>query len=127
MLPAETFEKLKLVGFAVNCPAGVVEPVPVSETVVVGFVGSLLVIVMLPGTAPAAVGVKVTDTGTDCPALIVFGVATPLIPNSAPLKVITETVRSDEPLFPMEKVDVPFDPIVTVPKSSAEGVRVICC
>ena len=87
----------------------------------------MLVIVMLPGTVPAVVGVKVTDTGTDCPALIVFGVATPLIPNSAPLKVITETVKSDEPLFPMEKVDVPFDPIVTLPKSSTEGVREICC
>ena len=65
LLPRDTLEKLKLPGVAVSCPRGVVEPVPVSETVVVGLFGSLLVSVILPGTVPAAVGANVTVTGTD--------------------------------------------------------------
>ncbi len=126
MLPIDTLGKLKLVGFTVNCPTGVVEPVPVRETVVVGLTGSLLVNVMLPGTAPAAVGVKVTVTGTDWPELIVLGVAIPEIANSAPFKVIIETVKSDAPLFEIARVPVPLEPSVTTPKSSEVGVTDIC-
>lgn len=126
LFPTETLAKLKLAGLAVNWPTGAVEPVPVSETDTVGLVGSLLVRVTLPGTAPEAVGAKVTVTGTDCPELIVLGVEIPLIANSAPAKVIIETVRSAAPVLAIEKFVVPFDPTVTVPRSRAVGVTEIC-
>src|SRR5208283_2546258 len=126
LLPTDRLAKLKLVGFAVNCPTGVVEPVPVRETVVVGFIGSLLVKVMLPGTAPAAVGVNVTVTGTDWPELIALGVAIPVIANSAPFNVIIETVKSAAPLFAITRLEVPFEPTDTVPKSRDVGVTDIC-
>jgi len=55
-LPAFTFPKLRLEEFALSCPAALVEPIPLSGTVTVGFVGSLLVMLRLPVDAPAAVG-----------------------------------------------------------------------
>lgn len=56
LLPVLTLPKLTDVGFACNCPGAVVEPVPASVTVVVGFAGSLLVMVSVPLTPPAPVG-----------------------------------------------------------------------
>jgi hypothetical protein len=53
--PRATLPKLKLVGFNVNCPMAVVEPVPV-KAIVDGDAGSLLVIEMLPESFCAAVG-----------------------------------------------------------------------
>ena len=55
-----------------------------------------------------------------------MGVAIPLIANSAPLKVIIETVKSDAPLFETVKLAVPFDPTATLPKSKDVGVMEIC-
>ena len=54
--PVATLPKLKLVVFAVNCPAPAGVPVPLSGTSTVGVVGSLLVRVMLPLAAPVAAG-----------------------------------------------------------------------
>ena len=107
LLPVDTVPKLKLAGFATNCPVAVVDPVPLRVTFVVGLVGSLLVIAMFPLALPADVGEKVTVTGTVCPVLIVFGVVIPLIPNSAPLIVIMEIVKSAEPTFVSTKFAVP--------------------
>ena len=56
LLPVLTLPKLTAAGFACNCPGAVVEPVPASATVVVGFAGSLLVIVNFPLTPPPPVG-----------------------------------------------------------------------
>jgi hypothetical protein len=126
LLPTATLAKFRLVGFAVNCPCAAVVPVPPNVTLDVGVFGSLLVNVMLPETAPAVVGEKVTVTGTVCPALIVFGVAIPLIPNSVPFNVITEMFRSAVPVFPTFNVAVPLDPTLTVPKSTALVLNEIC-
>jgi hypothetical protein len=54
--PVATLPKLTGVGLACNCPIGEVDPVPLRFTVVVGVLGSLLVIATLPETAPEAVG-----------------------------------------------------------------------
>ena len=124
LLPAATLPKLTLLGVAVSLPSAAVVPVPVSATVAVGVVGSLLVMVMLPLAAPEVVGEKVRLTGTDCPAAMVRGVVIPVSPNSAPFKVTTETTKSAAPLLPMVKVDVPFEPIDTVPKPTDAGVKV---
>ena len=59
-LPIATDPKLTVVEFAFNCPVAAVVPLPLNATVVVGLVGSLLVIVKLPVELPAAVGEKVT-------------------------------------------------------------------
>ena len=58
--------------------------------------------------------------------MIVRGVAIPVIPNSAPLSVITEMIKSAAPVFPIVREDVFFEPIETVPKSTAAGANVIC-
>jgi hypothetical protein len=55
-LPVFTFPKLRLEELALNCADAFVEPVPVSATVTVGFVGSLLVMLTLPVDPLAAVG-----------------------------------------------------------------------
>jgi hypothetical protein len=119
LLPTDTLEKFRLVGFAVNCPKAAVVPVPLKLMFAVGVLGSLVVRVRPPDTTPAAAGVNVTTTGTVCPALIVFGVAIPLMLNSAPFSVIIETVKSAAPVFPMTKLAAPLEPTLTVPKSSA--------
>jgi hypothetical protein len=109
------FPKLSELGASWSCPTADVEPVPSSVTVVVGFVGSLLVMVKLPVTAPAVVGLNVSATGTDCPALIVFGVAIPVAPNSASFMAITDMVRSEPPVFEMVRFALPVEPTLTVP------------
>ena len=126
LLPVDAVPKLKLVGFATNCPVAVVDPVPLRVTFVVGLVGSLLVIAMFPLALPADVGEKVTDTGTVCPVLIVFGVVIPLIPNSAPLIVIMEIIKSAEPTFVSTKFAVPLLPTVTLPKLSDPALTDSC-
>ena len=113
--PVATLAKLTEVGLACNCPTGEVDPDPLRFTVTVGVLGSLLVIVTLPETAPEAVGWNVRLMGTDCPALIVFGVVTPVSPNSEPVSEITEIVRSDPPAFEIVSTAFPVDPTLTVP------------
>ena len=54
--PVSTLPKLTDAMLACNCPTGEVDPVPLRFTVAVGVLGSLLVIVTLPETAPEAVG-----------------------------------------------------------------------
>jgi hypothetical protein len=117
-LPLVTVPKFKFVALIFNCATGVDDPVPFSATLVVGFVGSLLVIPMVPLALPAAVGEKLTVTGTLCPELIVFGVVIPLMPNSAPFNVTTDTARSEPPVFDNTRVLIPFVPIDTLPKST---------
>jgi hypothetical protein len=65
LLPVTTVPKLTLVGFAVRCPVAVVEPVPLSGTVTVGWLGSLLVISRFPLALPTAVGEKLSATWAD--------------------------------------------------------------
>jgi len=56
LLPVLTLPKLTDVGFACNCPNEDVDPVPLSETFIVGVAGSLLVIDNVPLAAPVTVG-----------------------------------------------------------------------
>lgn len=126
LLPTDTLENVRLVGLAVNCPTGAVDPVPLSVMVAVGVFGSLLVKVMLPEAGPDAAGVNVTVTGTVCPAIIVFGVAMPVIAKSAPLRVIMEMVKSPVPVLLIAKFAVPLEATVTVPKSREAGFTDNC-
>ena len=115
LLPMPTLPKLKDVGFACNCPAAAVEPVPANATVVVGLTGSLLVMESVPLAAPATVGWKVNPAETDWPTGIVFGVVIPLTPNPVPDTETKEIVRSAFPLFDIKRVAFPVDPSLTVP------------
>ena len=54
--PVPTLPRLRLDEFALSCPVALVVPVPLSATVNVGFVGSLLVMLKLPVDALTAVG-----------------------------------------------------------------------
>ena len=126
LLPVLTPPKLMLVGFAVSWPVGVDDPVPLSAIVTVGLLGSLLVTATLPVTLPDVVGENVTVACADCPALMVFGVVIPLIPNSAPLIVMTDTVKSADPALLSVRVALPWSPVDTVPKLIETGLTDIC-
>jgi hypothetical protein len=126
LLLVETFPKLTLAGFGLNCPTAVDEPVPLKLTTAVGVVGSLLVIVRLPDTAPATVGLNIKVNGAFCPALMVFGVVMPLIQKSTPESVRTETDKSAVPVFEMVRLDVPVEPTETLPKLTALELRLNC-
>ena len=102
------------------------DPVPVKLTTAVGVVGSLLVIVKLPDTAPAKVGLNVKVTGAFWPALMVLGVVMPLIPKSAPESVRTEIVKSAVPALEMVRLEVPVEPTETLPKLTALELRLSC-
>jgi hypothetical protein len=121
-----TLPKLKLVGLATRLPVAAVVPVPLSATVIAGFVGSLLVMERLPVAAPAVVGLNVSDNGADWPAAMTFGVVIPLTPKPAPVVDMAETVRSDAPVFDIVKLEVPFEPTVTLPKLTVVLLREIC-
>ena len=62
----------------------------------------------------------------DCPALMVFGVVIPLIPNALPVRVIIDTVKSAEPRLFKTRFAVPFSPFDTVPKSIEVGATDNC-
>lgn len=126
LLPIATVPKLRLVGLALNCPLGAELPVPLKGIFSVGFVGSLLTMAMLPLAAPAVVGENVTVAWADCPALMVFGVVIPLIPNPFPVNVSMEMVKSAEPRLFKTKLAVPFNPFETVPKSIEVGATDSC-
>ncbi len=103
-----------------------VTPVPVKLTTADGVVGSLLVIVRLPFTVPAIVGLNVNVTGAFCPALMVAGVVMPLIPKSAPVSVSTETVKFVVPVFEMVRLELPVELTATLPKLTVLELRLIC-
>jgi hypothetical protein len=126
LLPEATFPKPTFVGLALNCPSAAVVPFPVSVTLVVGVVGSLLVIAIPPVALPVAVGENVTDAEIDWPALTVRGVAIPLIPNSAPFTLISEITKSAVPPLLTTRFVVPLDPTDTVPKSIEVELRDTC-
>jgi hypothetical protein len=101
-------------------------PVPASATVIVGFTGSLLVIVMLPESLPTAVGLNVTPTFTLPPGVIVLGVVIPETPNGAPLTVINEIVRFAPPAFDMLSVLLSVVPTFALPKFRFVVLKLIC-
>jgi hypothetical protein len=102
------------------------DPVPLKLTTAVGVVGSLLVIVRLPDTAPAMVGLNVKVTEAFCPALMVAGVVMPLIPKSAPERVRREIVKFAVPKFEIVRLELPVEPTETLPKFTALELRLNC-
>jgi len=58
--PITTSPKLALEGVIVRAGPAAAEPVPLSGTLIDGFVGSLLAITIVPVAEPAAVGENVT-------------------------------------------------------------------
>ena len=119
--PVATVPKLTLEVLALSCPVGETDPVHVSGILSVGLLGSLLVMAILPVAAPATVGEKVTVACADWPALILFGVVTPLIPTSLPVKVIRETVKSADPALLSVRLALPLSPLESVPKLIEAG------
>ena len=126
LLPVATDPKLKLLGLAVSLPMAAVDPVPASAKFAVGVAGSFDTRAIFPVTAPLVVGAKLTVIGTDVPALIVFGVVIPETPNSDPVRLIMETIKSEAPLLPTVRVSGSVVPIDTVPKSRLVGDNVRC-
>ena len=82
MFPTITLPKLRLVGLDDKAPD--VTPVPLTGMVRVGL-DAFDVIVMLPLTAPAAVGVNVTLKVVLWPAASVTGAVMPLKLNPVPV------------------------------------------
>src|SRR5580698_4903761 len=101
-------------------------PIPVRATVAVGVFGSLLVILMLPESLPAVVGVNDTFIVALPPGTIVVGVVMPETPNGPPVTEINEMIRFAPPVF--VSVSEPFSvvPRVVLPKFSAVELRLIC-
>jgi len=75
VVPALTFPKARLVGFAVSITVPAV-PVPLSA-IVEGELGALLVIVIVPDKLPAVVGAKSALKVTLAPAATVLGIVNP--------------------------------------------------
>jgi hypothetical protein len=102
-------------------------PVPMRATVAVGEFGSLLVMVMLPESLPAVVGVNETFIVALPPGAIILGVVNPDTPNGPPFTEINEMIRFAPPVF--VTVSEPFNVVPTVasPKFSVVELRLICC
>jgi hypothetical protein len=102
-------------------------PVPVRVTITVGEVGSLLVMVILPESLPAVMGVNETFIVALRPGAIVLGVVMPEIPNGPPFSESNEMIRFAPPEF--VTVSEPFNvvPTAAFPKFSAVELKLICC
>jgi hypothetical protein len=92
----------------------------------VGFTGSLLVMVTVPVDSPDAVGRKVRDIVAVAPALMVFGVAMPVSPNAAPDTATIEMFRSALPEFEIVTLEFPVEPTPIDPNSTDVALRDIC-
>jgi len=119
LAPTFTDPNERLAG-RLSAPTAVVTPVPVMGTET-GEVLALLATEAEPLTAPAAWGVKVTDTLWFAPALIVTGKVTGESENPAPLRVMLETTRSLDPALVTTKFFELGTPTVTLPNARLEG------
>ena len=126
LVPVETVPKAREAALACNWPTGEFDPVPARFTVMVGLVGSLLVIVSVPDVDPLDVGWNDSESSTDCPALMVLGVVIPPTPKSEPVTESIETVKSELPAFEIVRLALPVDPTLTVPNCTEVLLREIC-
>ena len=92
----------------------------------VGFAGSLLVMVTLPVDSPDEVGLKVRDIVAVAPALMVLGVVRPVSANAAPDKATIEMFRSALPEFEMVTLELPVEPTLIDPNSTDVALSDIC-
>jgi len=90
-------------------------PVPLNETITFGCAGSLLVIVRMPFTAPAAVGANVTVTGVVAPGCTVNGMAGEVTVTEALELAIALTVNAAVPVFEILNGTFAVWPTVTLP------------
>jgi len=95
--PTVTLPKLKLEVLSVNVGL-VATPVPLRLTTAVGFVDELLLMVSLPVTAPAAVGLHCTVSVTACFGFNVTGKLAPETVKPAPLIAAELTVTAPVPV-----------------------------
>lgn len=102
-------------------------PVPDSVTVAVGVFGSLLVIVILPESLPAVVGVKETFIVALPPGTMAPGVVIPETPKGPALMEITEMIRFAPPLFVSVSEPLVVVPTVVLPKFRLVELKLICC
>jgi hypothetical protein len=118
LVPVVTFPKAAVVGVAANC--GCV-PVPL-KAIVVGELGALLTIEMLPLALPAVVGANCALNVVLRPAPKVTGVLNPLILIPAPDAVAPEIVTLAVPVFVNVMDWVPLLPTATDPKFTVDGL-----
>ena len=83
---------------------------------------ALLTNARLADTEPDVCGRKVTLNGMDCPGAKVAGNEIPFRINSA-LVLLADEIVTDEPLALKLPVKDAVDPVVILPKFSAEGVN----
>jgi hypothetical protein len=121
-LPTATEPKVMDVELAVSCPC---EPLPVME-IVVGEFGALLTSEMLPVALPAVVGANWAVKVAIWPALIVNGVAMPVMLKPAPEAVAWESVTLAVPEFVKVTVCEPELPTATEPKVMDVELAVSC-
>src|SRR5215467_10869934 len=111
VFPWITVPKFALVGVTLK-PA--CAPAPVTAATVL--TPSLLVTVTLPDAAPAAVGLKVTDSVALWEGARLKGVATPLTDTPWPLAVTWLTVTLELPVFDSWIFWLALLPTFTLPK-----------
>ena len=120
--PTTTLPNAMLPGLGVRvAPATTPVPTRASDC---GEFGPLSVKETLPAAAPEAVGVNCTLKDMLCPAAMVAGFESPLIPNGAPLTVAGLIVRLMFPEFVSFTVWLELCPTVTLPKLTVAGVMV---
>jgi hypothetical protein len=120
LLPTFTLPKLREVGLAASVPTAAA-PLPWSCTAAVGFVASL-VNATLPLAVPELWGANVIEKVVDWPGDSVTGRTSPLALKPAPIAVACVIVSDPAPSLLKLTDCVWLEPIVTVPKSTAEGV-----
>jgi hypothetical protein len=124
LLPAITFPKLKLEGFALSTELTAM-PVP-EKAIVCGEFGELLVITTPPLSTPAAVGANLAMKETDWFALTVTGVVSPLTEYPVPLASNEVSVSAKFPLLEIVTVCVVLPPTETFPKEIKVGTKEAC-
>jgi hypothetical protein len=118
--PTTTVLKLKLPGFAPSVLPDATA-LPVIESVC-GDPGALSVNMMFPLAPVVDVGENCTLNEIFCPAEIVFGSDSPLMPNPVPVSVAKFTIKFVFPVFPSVTVCVLVVPTGMLLKFRDEGV-----
>ena len=120
--PTITLPNPKLVGETPNVPTAA----PVPDKLIAGRVFEALETTeTLPVGVPAACGVKLTLNVKLCPALMVKGTVTPLMPYPVPLTVTCEIVIADPPVLLSISDFVLLLPTCTLPKLRLVGFEAI--
>jgi hypothetical protein len=122
LFPVTTLRKLTLEGVAESCGS---MPVPLSA-IPSGDPTALLVIEMLPVTAPAEAGLNVAEKVAFWPALMVKGVESPEIAKPTPETLAAEIVTLVVPELVRVTDCDPLLPTRTLPKLTLAGLAVSC-